>query len=234
MTARAQTTLYFVRHGESEANAGGRFAGQTDSPLTALGRQQAEAVAAALADVRFDRVVSSDLSRARDTATAIARRQGLDVEAIRELREIDMGEAAGKQFENARQHPDWTPDGFLRWPGGESLEEALGRALAVLDHLVRESPGRTICIVGHGGVTRILVSQFLGLLPKLYRHPSPSANTNITVVRTDGITYRVDSLYDAGHLDQPPSPEERMPEPGVADPLYLPEGPASDAGGRAI
>lgn len=232
---RRDTTLLLVRHGESEANAAGRYAGQTDSPLTDRGRAQAEAVADALADARIDRVVSSDLSRARDTATAIARRRGLDVEAIRELREVDMGEAAGKQFEDARQHPDWTPDGFLRWPAGESLEEALGRALAVLDRLVRESPGRTICIVGHGGVTRILVSHFLGLLPKLYRHPSPSANTNVTVVRSDGITYRVESLFEAGHLAQrPPSPEERMPEPGVADPLSLPEGPASDAGGRAI
>jgi broad specificity phosphatase PhoE len=215
--SRAETTLYFVRHGESEANAGGRFAGQTDSPLTALGRDQAEAVARALSGLRFDRVVSSDLSRARDTAVAIARRQGLAVETFRELREIDMGEAAGQQFEDARQHPDWTPDGFLRWPGGESLHEALARARAILARLVAESPGGRICIVGHGGITRILVSDFLGLLPKLYRHPTPSANTNITVVRTDGSTYRVDSLYEAGHLERPPSPEERMPEPGLTE-----------------
>ena len=210
---RPETVLYLVRHGESEANAARWFAGQTDSPLTERGREQAEAVATALAGLRFDRIVSSDLSRACDTAAAIARRQGLDVETIRELREIDMGEAAGKQIEDARQHPDWTRDGFLRWPGGESLEEALDRTMRVLDRLVRESPRRKICVVGHGGVTRILVSHFLGLLPKLYRHPTPSANTNITVVRTDGITYHIDSLYDAGHLDQPPSPEERMPGP---------------------
>jgi len=215
---RPETVLYLVRHGESEANAAGRFAGQTDSPLTERGRAQAETVAEALREVRFDRVISSDLSRAHETAAAIARRQGLDVETIRELREIDMGEAAGKQIEDARQHPEWTPDGFLRWPGGESLEEALERAMGVLDRLVRESPGRKICIVGHGGVTRILVSHFLGLLPTLYRHPTPSTNTNITIVRTDGITYRVDALYDAGHLDQPPSPEERMPEPGAPEP----------------
>ena len=83
----SETTFYFVRHGESEANAAQRFAGQTDSPLTDLGRRQAQAVADALAAVRFDRVVSSDLSRARDTALAIARRQGLSVESFRELRD---------------------------------------------------------------------------------------------------------------------------------------------------
>lgn len=213
-----ETTLYLVRHGESEANAAGRFAGRTDSPLTELGKRQAEAVADALAPIRFDRVVSSDLSRARDTAAAIARRQGLDVGTFPELREIDMGDAAGRLFEDARGHPDWTPDGFMRWPGGESLEAALERATRALDRIVAESPGRTICVVGHGGITRILVSDFLGLLPKLYRHPTGSANTNITVVRTRGEGYRVDSLYEAGHLEHLPSPEERMPEPrGTGD-----------------
>jgi broad specificity phosphatase PhoE len=212
-----ETTFYFVRHGESEANAAQRFAGHSDSPLTDLGRRQAEAVAEALADVRFDRVVSSDLSRARDTAAAIAARQGLPVETFRELREIDMGDAAGRKFEDARQHPEWSPDRFLKWPGGESLDDALARVTAFLDRLIAESPGRTICIVGHGGITRILVSQFMGLLPTLYRHPTGSANTNVTVVRTDGRTYRVESLYEAGHLERPLSPEERMPEPGVTE-----------------
>ncbi len=90
----------------------------------------------------------------------------------------------------------------MQWPGGESLEDALARVSGVVDRIVAESPGKTVCIVGHGGVTRILVSHFLGMLPKLYRHPTPSANTNITIVRTDGITYRVDSLFEATHLDE--------------------------------
>lgn len=209
--------LYFVRHGESEANAAQRFAGQTDSPLTALGRRQAEAVAEALSAVRFDRVVSSDLSRARDTAAAIARVQGLRVETFRELREVDMGDAEGRQFEDARRRPDWSPDGFLAWPGGESLDEALARSLALIDRLVAEGPGSTICVVGHGGITRILVSHFLGMLPALYRHPTGGPNTNITVVRADGAGYRIESLFEAGHMVRPPSPEERMPEPGVTD-----------------
>src|SRR5207248_196990 len=65
------TTFYFVRHGESEGNAAHVFTGQTDSPLTARGRQQAEIVADELAKVKFDRIVSSDLSRTRDTAEVI-------------------------------------------------------------------------------------------------------------------------------------------------------------------
>jgi broad specificity phosphatase PhoE len=216
-----ETTFYFIRHGESEANAAQKFAGQTDSPLTETGRRQAKAVAAALAGVRFDRVVSSDLSRAHHTAVAIAERQGLPVETFRELREVDMGEAAGRDFEDARKHPDWHEEhgNFLQWPGGESLDEALSRVTGVLHRLIAESPGATICVVGHGGTTRILISRFLGTLPRLYRDPAKrGANTNITVVRTDGRTHRVDSLYESGHLERALSPEERMPEPGITDP----------------
>lgn len=197
---RAETTLYFVRHAESEANAASRFAGQLDSPLTEQGRRQAETVGEALKDVRFDRVVSSDLSRARDTAAAIARRHGLTVETFRDLREIDVGEAAGKQFEDARQRPDWTPDGFVQWPGGESLDQAYERARRTLDRIVAESAGGTVCIVGHGGIMRILVSHFMGLLPRLYHHPVPTTNTDVTVVRTDGSSYRIEALFDASHL----------------------------------
>ncbi len=195
---RAETTLYFVRHGESEANAARRFGGQSDSPLTALGREQSAAVAAALSDVRFDRVVSSDLSRARDTASAIAARQGLEVEVHAGLREIDVGEATGRAWDELRGLPDWEESGFYQWRSGESLAQVLGRSMAVVGRLVADNEGRTICIVGHGGVTRILISHFLGLLPELDR--SPATNTNVTVVKTDGITYRVERLFGDAHM----------------------------------
>jgi broad specificity phosphatase PhoE len=206
-----ETTLYFVRHGESEANAAGRFAGRMDSPLTPRGREQAEAVAEVLSRVGFDHVVSSDLRRARDTAEAIARRHGLRVEVHPDLAEIDVGDAEGKAFEDLRTRPDWTPDSFVQWPGGESLDQAFRRAKGAVDRIVAEHPGRTVCVVGHGGITRILVSHFLGLLPKLYRHHAPTRNTDITIVRTDGVTYRVEALFDDAHLDKPASPEERAP-----------------------
>ncbi|HEY8829271.1 MAG TPA: histidine phosphatase family protein, partial [Candidatus Limnocylindria bacterium] len=180
----ATTTLYLVRHGESEANAAGVFAGQTDSPLTAKGREQAKVVARALRPVRFDRIVTSPLSRTKDTATEIAAGRGIAVEALDDLKEIDVGIAAGKPFDELRGLPGARgDDGWRQWPGGESLDQVLTRSLRVIDRLVAESPGTTICIVGHGGVTRIVVSSFLGVLPKLIR--VPATNTNITIVSHD-------------------------------------------------
>ena len=194
----APTTFYFVRHGESEANAARRFAGQSDSPLTDKGRQQAEAVADELAKVRFDRVVSSDLSRTRDTAEVIAKRQGVPVEVVPDLREIDVGERTGKPFDEVRGLPEWRDDGFVAWPGGETLEQVLARSLGAIDGLARENPGKTICVVGHGGVNRILLSHYLGILPRLDR--SPATNTNISVVVIDGTTHRVERLFASDHV----------------------------------
>ncbi|MDX6485766.1 MAG: hypothetical protein QOF43_919, partial [Gaiellaceae bacterium] len=107
----AVTTLYLVRHGESEANAAGVFAGQTDSPLTAKGREQAKLVAKALRPVHFGRVVASTLSRTKDTAAEIAAGRGIAVETFDGLKEIDLGAAAGKPFDEMKELPDYSGDG---------------------------------------------------------------------------------------------------------------------------
>ena len=198
------TTFYFVRHGQSEGNAARIFTGQTDSPLTERGRQQAAAVADELANVKFDRIVSSDLSRTRDTAEVIAKRHGLTVEVLPELREIDVGERTGKDFDETAALPGWNEDGFVAWPGGESLDQVLGRTLGAVARLTRESPGKTILIVGHGGVNRILLSHFLGILPKLDR--TPGGNTNISVVHTDGNKHTVERLFATDHVSRADRP----------------------------
>ena len=192
------TTFYFVRHGESEGNAARVFTGQTDSPLTERGRQQAETVAEELAEVKFDRIVSSDLSRTRDTAAVIAKRHRVPVEIIPELREIDVGDRTGKTFDETKGLPNWNDDGFVAWPGGETLDRVLDRTLGAIDRLIGESPGQTILVVGHGGVNRILLSHFLGILPKLDR--TPGGNTNISVVHTDGTTHTVERLFTTDHV----------------------------------
>jgi broad specificity phosphatase PhoE len=188
-----------VRHGESEGNAKGVFTGRIDSPLTERGRQQARTVAEALRPIHFDRIVSSALSRTRDTAAEVARDRGITVEAIADLNEIDVGIASGKPFDELRGLPGASDDGFRNWPGGESLDQVHARALPAIDRLVAESPGKTICVVGHGGVTRILVSGFMGVLPKLIR--VPATNTNITIVTHDPQQgYVVQEMFKDTHV----------------------------------
>ena len=186
-------TIYFVRHGESEANAARRFAGRSDSPLTERGREQAKAVADALAKVHFARIVSSPLSRCRDTALVIAQRQQLPVDLEPDLVEIDVGDRTGSPFDEVRGLPEWRDDGFVAWPRGETLDQVLDRAQRVVARIATENAGQRVLVVGHGGVTRILMSHFLGLLPVLDR--SPATNTNLSVVVTDGVTHKVERLF---------------------------------------
>jgi broad specificity phosphatase PhoE len=151
--------------------------------------------------VHFDRIVTSPLSRTKDTAAVIAAGRGVPVEPFDDLKEIDVGIAAGKPFDELRGLPGATgdDDGWRQWPGGESLEQVLTRSLRVIDRLVAESPGKAICIVGHGGVTRIVVSSFMGVLPKLIR--VPATNTNITIVTHDDEQgYVVQEMFKDTHV----------------------------------
>jgi broad specificity phosphatase PhoE len=126
------------------------------------------------------------------------------VEIIPELREINVGDRTGMPFDEVRGLPNWSDDGFVAWPGGETLEQVLARTLGAIDRLTRESSGKTILVVGHGGVNRILLSHFLGILPKLDR--TPGGNTNISVVHTDGKTHTVERLFVADHVSDAERP----------------------------
>lgn len=190
-----------IRHGESVANARRVFAGQTDSPLTAVGRRQAAAVAEALAREALARVISSDLSRARATAEAIAKRHRIRVEVDRALREWNVGalvgldrEAAAARFGDVSRffHPG------SRTPGGESFEEVVARVARFLELLAPRALGTTVCLVAHGMTNRIIVGYFLGTLPRVAQ--GNSANTNVTVIETDGKRHRVLKLFDDAHV----------------------------------
>jgi ribonuclease H / adenosylcobalamin/alpha-ribazole phosphatase len=197
------TTFFFVRHGESEANLARVFSGRRDSRLTDRGRAQAVTVADALADVPFDRIVATPLSRSLDTALVVARRRKMPVDVVRDLIEIDVGDNTGKTFDEIAGLPDWKDDGFISWPNGETLDQVLNRALGALKAIHHESEGETVLVIGHGGVTRILVSHFLGILPKL--DASRQTNTAVTVIVTDGDTGRVERLFESAHVaDLPP------------------------------
>ena len=197
------TTFFFVRHGESEANLARIFSGRRDSPLTERGRAQAVTVADALDDVPFDRIVATPLSRSLDTALVIARRRKMPVDVVADLIEIDVGDKTGATFDEVAGLPDWKDDGFISWPKGESLEQVLDRSLSALRAIHHDTPGGTVLVIGHGGVTRILVSHFLGILPKL--DASRQTNTAVTVIETDGDTGRVERLFESAHVaDAPP------------------------------
>jgi alpha-ribazole phosphatase len=155
--------LIVVRHGQTLFNVEGRFTGQLDIPLDALGERQAEALGQWLAETHLDAVVSSDLRRARATAQAIARYHGLPVEEDTDLREIAFGVWEGDTYAEVVARDEalaqrWQADPTrCAPPGGETVTELHARVVRALERWRGRYPQGTILWAVHGGVIEVLL-----------------------------------------------------------------------------
>jgi broad specificity phosphatase PhoE len=168
----AGLTLYFCRHGETEGNVQRHMHGRShDTALTALGRDQARAIAGILKHSEDSpsrlRRVASPLMRARTTMEIVLGELALPADSYtrdERLAEIDLGEWDGLTKTEARNRDPKTFDrrGADRWniriPGGESYADVAARAESWIDSLKADT-----FAVSHGGFTRVLRGLFLGL-----------------------------------------------------------------------
>jgi broad specificity phosphatase PhoE len=199
----AEITL--VRHAETDGNVAGRWYGQTDSPLSPVGEQQAARLARRLADRHFDVVVASDLGRTRATAAALGREFEVDVR----WREPFVGDWETLSNEEIQQRwPDDLQALFagedVSLGGGERLSEVAVRQLAAYDELVERVGDGTALVIGHGLALLTLATVLLET-----RLPSPLGlmrNTALTTFRTVGDRRRLPHYNDATHLADPLRP----------------------------
>lgn len=181
------TILTLVRHGETAWNLGGRVQGSTDIPLNDTGRIQARGIAETLAADYAGRdviVVSSDLSRAAETADTIAEALGTVVtRRLPGLRERSYGEAEGMDAPTfAETYGPWHA---AEVPGAEAWPAVRERALAAIAEVVAEAPeGVDVIAVAHGALIReVIMHATAGEFPRIgERLPNCSA----TVFRLDG------------------------------------------------
>lgn len=204
-----QRRVLLLRHGRTEWNASGRFQGQLDSALDGIGRAQAEAAAIAVAPMRPDAIVSSDLSRTLDTARAVAAEVGLDVSADKRLREIDLGSWQGLTRAEARaqfpqEYAAWQAGSDARRGDGETYAEVGARAVACIEEwLSKLGPGATLVAVTHGGTARATIGTLLGFDPDLYWRLAPLGNCRWALLTDIGRGWRLEE-HNAG---QPPAEE---------------------------
>ena len=151
----APTRFLLLRHGQTELSVERRYSGRGNPALTELGRAQADAAAAYLAE-RDDiaAVISSPLQRASVTAEAAASKLGLDVTIEADLIETDFGAWEGLTFgEAADRDPDlhqrWLRDTSLAPPDGESFDEVARRVRRARNRLIAEYGDATVLIVSH-------------------------------------------------------------------------------------
>jgi probable phosphoglycerate mutase len=160
VTAPARRRLYLMRHAQVRYFEGVH---PEEVVLTEKGRAQAEAAAAALREVRFDRVVTSGLARTEETARTVA--PGLEPEPRRELREIESGELRGLEPQVVQELMATAFRGVVpldtRFLGGETVGALLDRVLPALDDLLADGSWDVLLLVLHGGVNRAILSRAL-------------------------------------------------------------------------
>lgn len=205
--------VYLVRHGETQWNAERRIQGQSDSPLTAKGEQQAMQVATRAKELGITHIISSDLGRTRRTAEIIAQACGCDILLDPRLRELNMGVLETRNIDSlTEEEENWrcqlvngTKDG--RIPQGESMLELSERMHSALASCLELPQGSRPLLVSHGIALGCLVSTILGLPAWAERR---LRLRNCSISRVDyqesqwlASGWVVETAGDVSHLDAP-------------------------------
>lgn len=206
--------VLLIRHGQTEPindrtpfkGAGDSFiGGWPDGPLTALGEAQARALAPRMAAFAPQRVLCSDLQRARRTAELACAELGISIEATAALREVHMGRIHREGWEALRREDAAFHDAWhahredLPYPGGESGRDMAARAWPALEALAAQGVQRAAVFL-HGGTIRSLVCRALGLPQQRRFALGPFENTSVTTLRWDGKDWSLYASNDVFHL----------------------------------
>lgn len=208
MVHMSETTLWLVRHAETEWNVQGRMQGHQDSRLTETGLLHARAVARRLMPVEPAVIYTSDLGRAVRTADEIAAATEATLVRERDLREKNNGIFEGlTRDEIAAQYPDIfarygkrDPDFVI--PNGESMVQVQARALTTLSRLAAVHPDETLVIVTHGGFLSGFVRHLLGI-PLSAQWHFRLDNCGLSTVRyrdSETNPWQLITLNDVAHL----------------------------------
>lgn len=204
--------ILLLRHGQTDQNARGVLQGHQDTPLNAVGRRQAAALAARLAafDPRIEAIVTSDLVRAADTARPIAEALGLPVVVDGDWRERAFGQFEGRTLDEAVV---WrAAAGSAELPGAEAATAFRTRIKTVLlSTLERFSGSRTVAIATHGGPIRAVLALLQGAALELadgqpLPEVVPVANCSIMHLSAAcdadrRVRWRVVCVNDTAHID---------------------------------
>ncbi len=165
----APRQVILVRHGQTAWNREQVFRGRMDLPLDETGRRQAEALRDALAAEAIARVVCSPLLRAVETAAPLAESLGLRIETDDAFTDLDFGQWQGMTVAAVRdRYPElfatWeSAPHLLRFPRGETLDEAAERAFSALHRLVVADEPGALVVVAHRVINKVLLCRVLGL-----------------------------------------------------------------------
>ncbi len=205
-----KTQIILVRHGQTAWNEPGeRIRGRSDVPLSEEGLAQAQATARYIA-ARWPlaAVYSSPLSRAMETARAIAEAQGLRAQPLDGLVDLSFGEWEGLTLDEVKaRYPDlwqaWREAPHtVHFPGGESLDDVRRRCTETLREVVERHPGETVALVAHRVVNQVLLCAVLDLGNDHFWHVVQDTCA-VNRIEWNGKFYSVALMNDTSHLWRP-------------------------------
>ena len=201
------TTIILIRHGQSVANLNLVFAGHLDADLSELGREQAKRTAeAVLGRFKIDKIYSSDLLRAYNTARPISEATGIEIISDRGLREIYAGEWEGRKI--AKLGEEFREDFFVwrndicnsRCTGGESMVEVGERFYAKVKEIAAANDGKTVVITTHAAAIRAFMAVSSGDVTLMNTTPFVP-NASYSVLAVDGERFEFAEVGHDEHLE---------------------------------
>ena len=207
MSSAVDTHLLAIRHGETEWNSQRRFQGHLNSVLSQAGLAQANALGTRLASQHFDLLLSSDLGRALQTASAIALRSGHEIAVEPRLRERHMGIFQGltpaevklRYPEEYARFKSNDPDYVI--PEGESMRQLLERIVACVTELAERHAGMTLAAVTHGGALAVLYRHAVSM-PLAAPRDFPLHNSGVNHFRHRQGEWQLQRWGDVAHLQR--------------------------------
>lgn len=199
--------LVVIRHGETQANAEGRYQGALDIGLNKSGQRHIARLADEIAATQapFDRLLASPLLRTRESAAILSRQLGLPVELVPAFRERDVGLFEGlTQVEARTRYPElWARNITRRWaeapPGGETLDEVIARVLQGLTELASTMQGERILLVAHGMVAKVIRAVTMAGFDDFFEWQLPNGGMlSVRLSLTDGGPLRFSRPLDGG------------------------------------
>jgi probable phosphomutase (TIGR03848 family) len=163
----SSTLILMVRHGQTPTTGTSLPGRAPGLHLAETGQQQAEAVAARIAELdRVDAIYASPLERAKETAAPIGKARSMKVRIDKGLLECDFGDWTGGLLKDLMKLPEWQtvqkfPSGF-RFPNGESFTDMQSRMVNTLDRLRATHPGGVVVVVSHADPIKAAVAQAMG------------------------------------------------------------------------
>jgi len=203
------TRLYLIRHGQSAGNAEGRFGGHGPTPLSELGKEQAEKTAKVLAKEGINAIYSSDLLRALQTAEPLAKLLDLPIHSSEAFRERHVGVLEGLTFDESKQA---FPKDYYALVNrnvhhiiteGESYRQLLRRITAKLNNVLRVHQGERIAVYSHTGAICFLILHLLGAIHRGTKQTPWIITSNCGINRFElrgPRNVRVLALNDTRHL----------------------------------